>query len=145
MGSLVEGIVVRGDGRGRLLGFPTANVQPSGPVELPDDGVFAGWIELEDGSVHVAAISVGRRPTYYEDGALLVEAHLLDFDGDLYDQHVRVEVGERVRGQLRFSSAEELVAQIEADVATVRAVTGSCSLLGESNRATFDEGDRAIG
>lgn len=117
--------MVRGDGRGRLLGFPTANVDPVSARQLPADGVYAGWVALEDGSIHVAAISVGRRPTYYEDGALLLEAHLLDFDGDLYGQRVQLEVGERVRGQLRFASGEELVAQIGRDVGAVRALTGS--------------------
>jgi len=117
----VEGIVVRGDGRGRQLGFPTANVDPLVTPDLPDDGVFAGWIELQGGDVHVAAISVGRRPTYYEDGALLIEAHLLDFDGDLYGQRVVVEIGERVRGQARFASVDELIHQIAADVEDVRA------------------------
>ncbi len=120
-GTVVEGTVVRGDGRGRQLGFPTANVETEELVELPDDGVYAGSVDLPDGSVHVAAISIGRRPTYYEKGALLLEAHLLDFDGDLYGQRVRVAVGDIVRGQLRFASAEELVAQIVADVADVRA------------------------
>ncbi len=117
----VVGTVVRGDGRGRAIGFPTANVAARAPVELPDDGVYAGTVELADGSRHAAAISVGRRPTYYDDGELLLEAHLLDFDGDLYGQLVRVEIGTRVRGQLRFASTQDLVVQIERDVAAVRA------------------------
>jgi riboflavin kinase/FMN adenylyltransferase len=136
MSAIVDGIVVRGDGRGRQLGFPTANVEPSGPVDLPDDGVFAGWIELQDGSVHVAAISIGRRPTYYEDGALLVEAHILDFDGDLYGQQVQLEVGDRVRGQMKFSCGDDLVAQIRTDVDEVRAVSSAASpSLGARDRA----------
>ncbi len=124
---MLEGVVVRGDGRGRALGFPTANVSPEGAWELPEDGVYAGWAELADGTVHVAAVSVGRRPTYYEHGDRLLEAYLLDFDGDLYEQRLRVEVGGRVRGQLKFSSAKELVAQMEADVAAVREIAGTSS------------------
>lgn len=130
------GVVVRGDGRGRLLGFPTANIATEPISTLPDDGVYAGWIRLEGGDVHRTAVSVGRRPTYYEDGALLLEAHLLDFDGDLYDQRVELEVGELVRGQMRFSSAEDLVEQIGRDVARVRALGGVPRVLeGASPRA----------
>lgn len=120
--NVVEGVVVQGDHRGRQLGFPTANVASDAPVELPEDGVYAGRFERADGSVHVAAVSIGSRPTYYADGARLLEAHLLDFDGDLYGEHVRVEVGARVRGQLRFSSSEELVARIAEDVRAVRVI-----------------------
>jgi len=123
------GTVVAGDRRGRVLGFPTANVEPDGPVALPADGVYAGRVELADGSSHVAAISIGRRPTYYhdEDAARLVEAYLLDFDGDLYGQRVRVHVGEAVRGQLRFTSDDELVARIRDDVDAVRSLMGAGS------------------
>lgn len=127
----LEGVVVRGDGRGRQMGFPTANVETQGPLELPDDGVYAGSVELPDGSRHAAAISVGRRPTYYEDGELLLEAHLLDFDGDLYGQLVRVEIGTLVRGQLRFTSTQDLVAQIRSDVAAVRSSTVTLGSVGD--------------
>ncbi|MDA8291625.1 MAG: riboflavin kinase [Actinomycetota bacterium] len=120
MGAVVAGVVVHGDGRGRQLGYPTANVATEPGGEVPEDGVYSGWARLEDGSVHHAAISVGKRPTYYEDGAVLVEAHLLDFDGDLYDQRVELELGALVRLQLRFDSTERLVEQIRLDVADVR-------------------------
>jgi riboflavin kinase/FMN adenylyltransferase len=116
--SVVEGIVVVGDRRGRQLGFPTANVETR--AELPEDGVYAGRFERADGSVHLAAVSIGRRPTYYAEGVRLLEAYLLDFDGDLYGEHVRVEVGPRVRLQEAFSSSEALIAQIEEDVARIR-------------------------
>ena len=81
-----------GDGRGRKLGFPTANVRIGPEVELAD-GVYAGFVELGDGTRHLAAVSVGRRPHYYEAGERLVEACLLDFDRDLYGEKIRVEVG----------------------------------------------------
>ncbi len=118
---LVEGVVAHGDGRGRQIGFPTANVAAEGVAHVPDDGVYAGMVELEDGSRHVAAVSVGRRPQYYQEhGIRLVEAHLLDFDGDLYGQRIRIEIGEAVRAQMVFDSVEQLVAQIGRDVEAVR-------------------------
>ena len=87
----VRGTVVLGDQRGRLLGFPTANVEVPNQVCLPADGVYAGWYERPDGDVHPCAINLGRRPTFYEhaDHSLL-EAHLLDFDGDLYGERAEV-------------------------------------------------------
>ncbi len=128
MSVIVEGVVVPGDRRGRELGFPTANVLPEGRVELPADGVFAGYVLRSDGSLYEAAISIGRRPTYYSDEAeRLVEAHLLDFDGDLYGERLRVTVGGRVRGQERFGSSEALVAQMRRDVAEVRALLASAA------------------
>jgi riboflavin kinase/FMN adenylyltransferase len=120
----VDGVVVAGDRRGRELGYPTANVQVPAATALPPDGVYAGWFRRADGTRHPAAISVGLRPTYYgPDGARLVEAYLLDFDGDLYGEHVRVEVAEWVRGQARFASSDELVAQMAKDVERVRELT----------------------
>jgi FAD synthase len=76
-----------------------------------------------DGTRHVSAISVGRRPTYYDnEGRLVVEAHLLDFDDDLYGERLIVHIGQFIRGQLRFSSVEDLREKISEDVAAVRAV-----------------------
>lgn len=122
---VLEGVVVTGDRRGRELGFPTANVEVSA-VSLPDDGVYAGWFERPDGTRYAAAISVGTRPTYYRDGGgRLVEAYLLDFDGDLYGELVRVGVGARVRGQARFEGSEELIEQMGRDVEAVRAATAA--------------------
>ena len=119
-GVVVEGVVVEGDKRGRLLGFPTANVCPDSSSAVPSEGVYAGIVELEDGTRHRAAISIGRRPQYHgEAGESLIEAHLLDFDGDLYATRVRVEVGARLRDQAVFKGSDELVAQIARDVATV--------------------------
>ena len=121
MSVIVEGIVVQGDHRGRTLGFPTANVFPEASVPIPDEGVYGGTVERADGSVYIAAISVGRRPTFYDAaGPCLVEAYLLDFDGDLYGERLRVEITDLVREQMRFESTEELIAQITADVESVR-------------------------
>ena len=119
----VRGIVAHGDKRGRELGFPTANVSVPGDILLPADGIYAGWFERADGTVHAAALSLGRRPTFYvEAHASLLEAHLLDFDDDLYDEHVRVRFVRRLRGEERFESVEALVEQIQRDCDQTRAL-----------------------
>ena len=119
---IVEGIVVEGDHRGRELGFPTANLLPGENEFCPEDGVYAGLVIRADGTRHVSAISVGRRPTYYDDeGLLVVEAHLLDFDGDLYGERLTVHIDEFIRPQLRCDSVAELRQRIADDVAAVRA------------------------
>ena len=117
----VRGVVARGDKRGRELGFPTANVSVPGDILLPADGIYAGWFERPDGSVHPSAIYLGRRPTFYVEAHVsLLEAHLLDFDGDLYDEHVKVRFVARVREDRTFDSVEALVEQTRRDVDRVR-------------------------
>lgn len=119
----VRGVVERGDQRGRTLGYPTANVAVGGDVMLPADGVYAGRYVHAGGAETAAAISIGRRPTFYrEAGLLLVEAHLLDFTGDLYGQRAAVMVTDFVRGQERFDSAEELIEAMDRDLAAIRAL-----------------------
>lgn len=121
----VRGVVAHGDKRGRDLGFPTANVSVPGDILLPADGIYAGWFERADGSVHPAAISLGRRPTFYvEAHASLLEAHLLDFEGDLYDEHVKVRFAAWLRGEERFESLDALVEQIDRDCVEARRVLG---------------------
>jgi riboflavin kinase/FMN adenylyltransferase len=118
----VRGIVAHGDERGRELGFPTANVSVSGDILLPADGIYAGWYERPDGSVHPTAISLGRRPTFYAEAhASLLEAHLLDFTGDLYDEPAKVRFVARLRGEERYESIEALVEQIQRDCHDARA------------------------
>ncbi len=125
----VRGPVVRGDGRGGPeLGFPTANLSVADDIALPADAVYAGHFRRADGSLHQAAISVGRRPTFYEPGTadVLVEAYLLHFDGDLYGEQARVSFSHRLRAEQRFDSVEALVAQMRADVeATERVLTSA--------------------
>jgi riboflavin kinase / FMN adenylyltransferase len=117
----VRGVVGHGDQRGRELGFPTANVTMSAEIVMPADGVYAGWYMRPDGARHAAALSLGRRPTFYAEADLsLLEAFLLDFDGDLYDEPARVTFVAALRGQLRFDSAEELIYQMGRDVALTR-------------------------
>jgi riboflavin kinase / FMN adenylyltransferase len=110
----VEGIVVHGDGRGRALGFPTANLDLPPTLLVPPDGVYAGWTRGRR-----AAISIGTNP-HFDGVERRVEAHLLDFDEDLYDQRLVVEVWSRLREQQRFDSLDELVAAIGSDVEHAR-------------------------
>jgi len=117
----VRGVVVEGDRRGRELGYPTANVAVPGRCCLPADGIYAGTFVGADGVERMTAISLGRRPTFYETAdASLLEAYVLDFDGDLYGQAVAVRFVERLRGEQRFDSVDDLVAQIGRDVAATR-------------------------
>ncbi len=118
-----RGIVVRGDQRGRLLGFPTANVEVPNQVCLPADGVYAGWYERPDGIVHPCAINLGRRPTFYEhaDHSLL-EAHLLDFSDDLYGERAEVRFAEFLRSERKFDGVDALVAQLKHDIEHTRRV-----------------------
>jgi riboflavin kinase/FMN adenylyltransferase len=113
----VRGVVVRGDQRGRLLGFPTANVEVPNVICLPADGVYAGWYERPDGSVHPCAINLGRRPTFYEhaDHSLL-EAHLIDFAGDLYGERAKVRFEHFLRSEQKFDGIDQIKEQLTQDV-----------------------------
>ena len=122
----VRGTVETGDQRGRELGFPTANVAVPDRICLPADGIYAGTFVDESGHERGCAISLGRRPTFYEHAETsLLEAFVLDFDGDLYGQAVKVRFVDRIRGEERFDSAEALAAQIRRDVEAVRSVLAS--------------------
>jgi riboflavin kinase/FMN adenylyltransferase len=117
----VRGTVVAGDRRGRTLGFPTANVAVPEEVCLPAAGIYAGTFRGDDGVDRAAAISLGHRPTFYTDQAyLLLEAHLLDWSGDLYGQAAAVGFVERIRAEERFDSVEALVAVMHRDVEAAR-------------------------
>lgn len=117
----VRGIVGHGDGRARDLGFRTANVGVAPDLCLPADGIYAGIYVLPDGTEVPCAISLGRRPTFYEDAeASVLEAHLLDFEGDLYEQPAHVRFVEWLRNELKFDSVDALIAQMGADVERCR-------------------------
>lgn len=119
----VRGTVVTGDQRGRTIGFPTANVAVPQDRAIPSDAVYAGWYLREDGVVHPAAINIGKRPTFYQDAEhSLIEAHLLDFDGDLYGEKARVCFVEKLRGEQRFDGIDALKAQLDLDIARSRQV-----------------------
>jgi riboflavin kinase/FMN adenylyltransferase len=117
----VRGVVVKGDERGRHLGYPTANVAVPADIQLPADGIYAGWYERTNGDVHATAISLGRRPTFYDNAeASLLEAYLIDFNGDLYGEAAKVRFIKRLRGEQRFDSVEALTDQIARDVDATR-------------------------
>ncbi len=122
----VRGVVVHGDGRGGAeLDFPTANVAVPQGVAMPGEGIYACWYERPDGTVHAAAASLGRRPTFHvEADAPVLEVFLLDFDGDLYGEAARVSFVEHLREERRFESTDALVAQMTADVVAARAALG---------------------
>lgn len=113
----VRGTVTPGDRRGRTIGFPTANVPTASEMQLPADGVYACWYHRPDGTRLPAAVNVGKRPTFYDDAdQSLVEAHLVGFRGDVYDEAARVQFVERIRGEERFDGIDALKAQLALDV-----------------------------
>jgi riboflavin kinase / FMN adenylyltransferase len=115
---LFEGVVVEGDRRGRTLEMPTANIVPDDAFVCPGHGVYAAFAHGRP-----AAVNVGVRPTFETGRGLLVEAHLIDFQGDLYGQTLRIAFVERMRGERRFESVDELVEQMNRDVEKARAIT----------------------
>lgn len=127
----VEGVVVRGDGRGRLLGFPTANVAPAAHAAIPADGVYAAWFtvlghgpvtgSVVPGERCPAAVSVGTNPTF-SGRTRTVEAFVIDRNADLYGQHVAVDFVDRIRGQEKFNSVDDLVAVMNTDVERTRSL-----------------------
>ncbi|MET0810707.1 MAG: riboflavin kinase, partial [Thermoleophilaceae bacterium] len=128
---LFEGEVVHGDKRGRTLGMPTANLVPDDRYVCPDHGVYAAWAmprhpahpgAQDPRSGYPTAVSVGVRPTFVSGRGLLVEAHLIGFDGDLYGQNLRIAFLERMRGELRFESVDELVEQMNKDLDQARRI-----------------------
>jgi riboflavin kinase/FMN adenylyltransferase len=116
----ISGRVVEGDKLGRQFGFPTANLEVTGLL-LPSNGVYSGCAKLK-GQLYRVALNIGLRPTVASaKPQLRVEAHLLDFDGDLYGEELEIEIGEKLRDEQKFASATELREQIGRDVAQVRA------------------------
>jgi riboflavin kinase/FMN adenylyltransferase len=120
----IRGAVVHGAGRGRQLGFPTANIDGVDTL-LPAEGIYAGRASV-DGASWPAAVSLGPNPTF-DEGRLKIEAYLLDFEGDLYGRHVQLEFLARLRDVARFRSVDELLAQMNRDVAAARAVVQGAS------------------
>ncbi|GIH13685.1 bifunctional riboflavin kinase/FAD synthetase [Rugosimonospora africana] len=116
----IEGIVVRGDQRGRELGFPTANLLCPPRTAVPADGVYAGWLIRRD-QRHRTAVSIGTNPTF-SGQERRVEAYVLDFDGDLYGERLAIDFVDHLREQRTYDSLPPLIAQIEQDVADARDV-----------------------
>ncbi len=125
---LLRGTVVHGNRRGRELGFPTANLAFDYHPALPALGIYLGRVACPAravGPAHPALVSVGVRPTFHDDGRVLVEVYLLDWDGDLYDTSLEVELIHRLREERRFDSVEALVRQMREDERTARARLGA--------------------
>lgn len=120
----LHGPVVHGDGRGRRIHFPTANIEYPTDKLIPANGIYVGRARI-GGSEYAAAVNVGVRPTFRDEADKpIVEAYLLDFDGDLYGQDVRLEFVARLRDELKFPSVEALVEQMHRDVAQTREMLG---------------------
>jgi riboflavin kinase/FMN adenylyltransferase len=114
----IDGTVVEGDGRGRLLGFPTANLATSNEL-LPPHGVYATYA-LFGGRIHTSVTNIGVRPTFGGEGQPSIETHLLDFEGDLYRRQLRIAFVLRLRDERAFPDRETLQAQIETDCRRAR-------------------------
>ncbi|MEA2494143.1 MAG: riboflavin kinase / adenylyltransferase [Thermoleophilaceae bacterium] len=119
---IVEGQVAHGDKRGRTLGFPTANLVPDELFVHPGHGVYAGWSHG-----HAAAVNVGVRPQFQTGRGLLIEAYLIDFDGDLYGETLRIAFAKRLRGERRFESVDALVEQMGRDVAEAEQICAAAT------------------
>lgn len=116
----LEGTVVKGDGRGARLGFPTANLRPDAHRVVPGNGIYATWAHVGTGR-HPSATSIGVRPTF--DGAgRTIETYIMDFEGDLYGGEIALEFVQRLRDEIRFDSVEALKAQMGRDVEQARQV-----------------------
>ena len=111
----LTGEVVHGSGLGRTIGFPTANVDPPPQRVLPGRGVYSAVVTLPGGAQHLAAVNIGVRPTVERDGALLVEAHLLEFDDDLYGRSIEIGLRHWLRSEMPFESVDALVEQLALD------------------------------
>lgn len=117
----LEGVIIRGDQRGRELGFPTANLLTSTYAAVPADGIYAAWLARgRERAARMAAVSIGTNPTF-SGLERRVEAYVLDFDGDLYGERVGLDFVERLREQRTYGGVEPLVRQIDEDVTQVRA------------------------
>lgn len=122
----IDGEVVTGSARGRSQGFPTANLKTANEI-VPPDGVYATTVTI-DGVIHPAVTNVGQRPTFETNGARIVEAHLFDYDANLYGRHVRLAFIRRLREERTFADAAALKDQIASDCEEARALFGQMSL-----------------
>lgn len=119
----ISGRVVKGDGRGRQIGFPTANVGFEKNRVVPQTGVYATKTII-DGMLYHSVTNIGHKPTFIDDGGLTVESHILDFDRDIYGNMVQVHFVEKIRDEKKFASVNELIQQIDKDVISTRELFG---------------------
>jgi riboflavin kinase/FMN adenylyltransferase len=118
----IAGEVAHGDKRGRELGYPTANIVPDAAFVTPGHGVYAAMARTADGASLASAVSIGVRPTFVTGRGELIEAYLLDFDGDIYGQTLELAFRKRLRGEKRFESVDALIDQMALDVQAARAI-----------------------
>ena len=128
----IAGPVVEGDGRGRELNMPTANIEPPTNVVLPARGVYVATATADGMQSAAAAVNIGVRPTFETEGDLLVEAHVIGFDGDLYGRTLGLAFLERLRDEVRFESADELVEQMQKDVEQASALVAKAATVSRS-------------
>jgi len=119
----ISGIVVKGAGRGRGLGFPTANIVPPDGMVLPTNGVYATKVTV-DGVSHNAITNIGNNPTFGINHKA-VETHIFDFNADITGKHITIEILKFIRAEQKFADADELVAQIRRDIQQVLAENNS--------------------
>jgi riboflavin kinase/FMN adenylyltransferase len=115
----LDGVVVHGAKRGRTIGVPTANIKPDSDLPLRA-GIYAVTLAVDGQPPMPAVASLGTNPTFVEGGGLILEVHVLDFDGDLYDRHARTTFVQHLRDEAKFDSVEALIEQIRADIAAAR-------------------------
>jgi riboflavin kinase/FMN adenylyltransferase len=120
---VLEGTVEHGSARGHDLGFPTANLAVHDHMILPKLGVYAGWMRWK-GERYPAVVNVGLNPTFGDRDTPIVEAYIIDFDQDLYDEMIEIEFTHRLRNELRFTNVDDLVTQMHADVDQARGLLG---------------------
>lgn len=119
----MSGIVVHGDGRGKSIGIPTANLETGPEKMIPGSGVYACIAQI-GADIYSAAVNIGIRPTFESsDTTAHIEAHVLDFSNELYDQQIAIEFVSRLRGEQRFSSVNELIDQVHIDIEKTRVIT----------------------
>jgi riboflavin kinase/FMN adenylyltransferase len=113
---ILEGIIIKEEGRGAAIGFPTANLRVEKGIQMPAQGVYAAFASL-DGEIHKAVVNIGTKPTFHEEYPLSVEAHIIDFNKNIYGQTLRLYLVKNIRKERKFSGIDELVKQIAQDKA----------------------------
>ena len=116
----LKGTVETGDRRGSKIGFPTANIKAQKEKILPKNGVYVTKTTLPNGITHPSVTNIGTNPTFQKQDGVIIETHILDFDDNIYNQTIEVEFIERIRGEKKFLSIEELIAQIKTDAQYAR-------------------------
>lgn len=111
---MLEGQVIEGERRGRTIGFPTANLAVSSELNVPGKGVYAARAQIRD-RIFQAVVNIGSKPTFHEEYPISIEAHLIDFDDDIYGEEMRLYFIDKIRDERRFNNVEELVGQITRD------------------------------